>query len=686
MNRRLIKKAIAASIIQDNPTDNRPYVKVKILNEEIMGLLDSGANVSILGKNCEKFLEKSDVKVSRCPTLISTASGDKQRVLGYIDVATKFNDQCKIIRFYLVPSLSQPLYLGINFFELFNVKLSVSELSIEDGIKPLLNTSDNKSEYHLLSSDQQSELKRVIDMLPNCTSLGLGKTQLLSHHIDVGDAKPVKQRHYAVSPAVEQEMYKELDRMISLGVVEESESPWCSPMALVRKSNGKVRLCLDARVINSLTKKDAYPLPLIDGLLSRLDKAKYLSCLDLKDAFWQIPLDTESHEITAFTVPGRPLYQFKVMPFGLCNAPQTLCRLMHKVVPYHLHNRVFVYLDDLLVTSESFAEHLLLLEEVAHRLNAANLTINVDKSMFCLKELTYLGYVVGVDGIKVDKEKIKAIERFPPPKNIRQLRKFIGVTGWYRRFIANYSSLSAPLTNLLKKNTKFVWTSSADSAFNKLKQALTSAPVLVTPDFKRHFYIQCDASSIGIGSVLFQRSDDGGEHPIAYFSQKLNKSQRNYSVTELECLAAVESIKKFRAYVEGLPFTVITDHASLKWLMDQRDLSGRLARWSLKLQGFNFTIEYRKGSQNVVPDSLSRMFDNEAVGETCEVSTDDVTLPPLGIPFDSPLFEEEEYQRTLDALRRRSSAETNVEERNGKIYINLQPGSSYTGCDESKGG
>ncbi len=225
--------------------------------------------------------------------------------------------------------------------------------------------------------------------------------------------------------------------MIGLGVIEESDSSWSSPVSLVRKP-GKIRLCLDARKVNQLTVKDAYPLPLIEGLLSRLDQTKFISSIDLKDAFWQIPLDEGSRPLTAFTVPGRPLYQFRVMPFGLCNAPQRLCRLMHKVIPHQYHDRIFVYLDDLLITSASLEEHYTLLALLAKWLSDAGLTINIQKSKFVLKEIKYLGYVVGNGCMKVDPEKTVAVVSFPVPKTLRYIRRFMGMTGWYCKFNQNY--------------------------------------------------------------------------------------------------------------------------------------------------------------------------------------------------------------------------------------------------------
>lgn len=459
---------------------------------------------------------------------------------------------------------------------------------------------------HTLSSVQKQNLEKVIKLFPSFAEEGLGKTTILSHNIDVETAKPIKQRHYPVSPAMEKLMYTEVDRMLQLEVIEESESAWSSPIVIVNKP-GKIRLCLDSRKINSVRKKDAFPLPQIGGILSRLPRAEFITSLDLKDAFWQIPLDINSRPITAFTVPGRPLYQFKVMPFGLCNVPQTMSRLMHKVISPQLRNEVFIYLDDLLVVSADFERHLDVLKEVANNLRRANLTINVGKSHFCRREVNYLGHIVGNGGIRTDPEKISAIKNFPVPKTIKALRSFLGLCGWYRKFIAYFADVTAPLTDLLSKKKQFSFTAEALSAFDNLKSKLSEAPILQSPDFSKPFFIHCDACRTGVGGVLVQVSEEGDEMPIAYVSKKLNKAQQAYSVTEQECLAALVCLKTFRPYVEGHEFTIITDHASLKWLMTQTDLSSRLARWALKLQGYKFQIVHRKGKLNVVPDTLKSM-------------------------------------------------------------------------------
>ena len=605
---------------------------IYINNEKIIGLLDSGASVSCLGHNAIEILNKLNLSYKPINQNILTADGAAQKIKGVVTVQITYKGKTKSIELYIVPSLSQSLYLGIDFWKKFKLAPSlVSEVKLDP---------EKNENIHDLSPSQSNTLEIVKSLFPSSSIEGLGKTSILLHKIDVGDTSPIKQRHYPVSPAIQKLMYKEVDRMIELGVIEESHSGWSSPIVLVRRSNGKARLCLDSRSVNTATKKDAYPMPNIEGIIGRLDATRYISSIDLKDAFWQIPLDDSSKEKTAFSIPGRPLYQFARMPFGLCNAAQTMCRLMDKVIPNELKESVFVFIDDLLVVSADFETHISLLTQVAFHLRKANLTINVEKSKFVMKEVKYLGYVVGNGVVKTDPEKIKSIVDFPPPVTVKQIRRFLGMCGWYRRFISNYSDISVPITDLLKKNEKLKWTPEAQSAFEKLKECLVAAPVLANPDFSRQFNLQCDASQTGVGCVLYQVNDNGEEHPVAFMSQKLNSAQRNYSITELECLAAVLAVKKFRAYIEGSHFKIITDHASLKWLMSQKDLSGRLARWSLKLQSFDFEVEYRKGTANIVPDTLSRIYSDAITTATYQEFID----------LQDDEFESDDYKKIRSAI------------------------------------
>lgn len=645
--------------------DPRPHVSLTIANKTFSALLDSGATVSIFGKGSIEFLDKNGLKWKKMRSFVRTADGTSNEVMGYLSLPITFNGQTSEMNFIVAPSLTDELYLGIDFWNRFHiVPFIVNELKVDP--------TGKETNSHNLTEGQGIEVKEVIASFPSFETRGLGRTSMIEHKIDIGESPPIKQRHYAISPAKRQELYEEIDRMLELDIIEECEmSAWSSPVVCVKKSNGKVRMCIDSRKLNKVTKKDAYPLPLIDGLLGRLSETRFISSLDLKDAFWQIPLAAESRDKTAFVVPGRPLYQFKVMPFGLCNAPQTMSRLMDKVIPHRLHDKIFVYLDDLLIISASYEEHIYLLRFVSKMLSDAGLTINVEKSHFLLREIKYLGFLVGEKGLRVDPGKVEAIVNFPAPRTTKQTRRFLGMASWYRRFIEMFSDITAPITDLLKKGKKFVWTSEANDAFEKLKILLSTAPVLITPDYTRRFYIRCDASTQGLGGVLFQKSDSGDEMPISFMSVKLNQAQKNYTTTELECLAAVISVKKFRPYVEGHDFTLITDHASLKWLMSLKDLSGRLARWSLLLQSFNFEIEHQKGALNVVPDALSRIYCDSL--EEFEESLSDMNVVST-IRFESLNFENDP-----DYVEFRTKIELNASQypifriRDGRVFIRREP-------------
>lgn len=643
-------------------TDQRPYANIVINGVEVRCLLDSGASVSCLGKNAFDTLNLCQQKWKEHKgSSIKTASNQPIPVVGFSDINVTYQGKEKRIRFYLVPTLANKVYLGVDFWLAFDLlpKIEEIELSNECGF-PESEQEKDIPDMHILNPTQKKRLNDIIALFPSCEKEGLGKTGLIKHEINVGDCKPTKQRYHGVSPAIELKMYAEVDRMIQLGVVEKSNSAWNSPVTCVSKANGKTRLCLDARKVNAATVKDAYPMPLIDSILSRLNETRYISSIDLKDAFWQIELEESSKEKTAFTIPGRPLYQFTRMPFGLCNAAQTMCRLMDLTIPSELRDIVFVYIDDLLIVAPDFDTHMERLEIVAKNLRRANLTINVEKSKLCMKTIKYLGHIVGNGEIKPDPKRVQGICDYQPPKTVRQVRQFLGMTGWYQRYILNYSSVAAPITDLLKKSDRFIWSSAAQEAFESLKNSLVTAPVLTHPDFRLPFFIQCDASLSGVGGVLFQIKD-GEEHPIAYMSKKLNTAQKNYSVTELECLAAIVSVQRFRCYVEGMTFTVITDHAALKWLMSRKDLTGRLARWSLALQQFDFTIEHRKGSANVVPDALSRL------------TIDEITTPTRNtVDLDDAAFSSSEYETIRKAVIDRNDELPDLKVRGKGIYKRTQ--------------
>ena len=646
--------------ISNSTKDPRPYADVEILGNKLKGLLDSGASVCVLGRGSRELVGPVNEKISMCNTSVRTAGGSHHPILGKIALPVKYKNKENEIMFYICPSLDQEIYLGVDFWLKFGLApeiFQIETIQMEDVLTNLPELSrEHYLKPHTLSPEQQMKLDDVIQQFATFETNGLGRTHLETHKIElIEGAVPVKDRHYPISPAVQEIVFKEVDDMLNLDVIKISESPWSNRTTVVRKP-GKNRFCLDARKLNERTKKDAYPLQNIDGILSRIDYTNFISSVDLKCAFWQIPLEEASKEYTAFTVSGRPLYQFEVMPFGLCNAAQRLCRLMDKVIPARLKMNVFTYLDDLLIIAPDFQTHLEALQEVAKCLRAANLTIGLKKSNFCFQELRYLGYIVGGGRLRTDPEKIVAIQKLKMPTSVKEVRSFLGTAGWYRRFIKNYAMISAPISDCLKKRSTFEFSKEAEEAVRELKRALTTAPVLIHPNFQRMFFIQCDASDKGIGAVLYQKDDEENEQPIAFFSRKLNASQRNYSVTEKECLAAVKAIDRFRPYVEMMSFTVVTDHASLKWLMSLKDLSGRLARWSLALQGYTFTITHCKGSENVVADTLSRYV--EAI---------DIQLAGIE-EADEGAFQSPEYLERIETIKNNVEKLPDLKIENGKIY------------------
>lgn len=596
-----------ASLFHHRLPDNRPYIRVSLQGYEVLALLDSGASQTVIGREGLWLLDRLNLTVHRLETPLKLRTADNvcQPVLGLVELPISVDGVTRNVTALVSNSIVTALTLGSDCCYLFNLRTDFANdtytvASLKSESKVIRDKGD-------LDPEQMRALQVVMEKFRSLAGTKLGRTNRVTHVIDTGDAKPIKQRYRPMAPAMLEVVNKEIDEMLELGVIRPSRSPWNSPIVMVKKKDGSLRFCFDGRQLNSVTKPDAYPLPYVSSILDRLGEARFLTSVDLKKAFWQIPLSEESCEKTAFTVPGRGLFEFTVLPFGLSNSPQTLQRLMDNIFGPEFDN-VFVYLDDIVVASRTFAEHISTLTKVYERLKDANFTVNLEKCEFCRPSLTYLGYLIDGKGLRTDPAKVEAITSFPTPKNTTEIKRFMGMAGWYRRFIPNFSTEAAPILELLKgrkKGQQVKWTDKAEIAFQKLKQWLVSSPVLASPDFSKRFIIQCDASDVGVGAVLLQGEEDE-EKVIAYASRSLTAAERNYSTTEKECLACLFGVEKFRPYVELTKFKIVTDHSALLWLHKLQSPSGRLARWTARLSQFTFEIVHRKGKFNVVPDALSR--------------------------------------------------------------------------------
>jgi RNase H-like domain found in reverse transcriptase/Reverse transcriptase (RNA-dependent DNA polymerase)/Integrase zinc binding domain/Integrase core domain/gag-polyprotein putative aspartyl protease len=599
------------------PGEIRPFINVSIIERPFVALLDSGAAISLVSDAVANYVQQMGVKASYENIEIRTADGTIHSATRYFFIPVRVDDELKVIKCHHVPSMTGKLLLGMNFWKSFNIipsrKSTLKQYSCSEILVNKEKEDNPMGPEPKLTPKQMEQLQEVIDSFPKSTDTYIGRTELINHHIDTGDSPPVVRRPYLYSPATEKQISEEVDRWLEMGVVKPSKSSWVNPLVAVPKANSdKKRVCVDARFLNKVTKKDQYPLPNINRMLARVPPSKFFAAIDLKDAYLQVPLDEESKEKTAFAVPGKGFYQFEVMCFGLCDAPKTQQRLMDRVLGYKHTDKVFCYLDDIFVFSESFEEHLELLKYVAECLKTAGLTINVTKSKFCLKEIKMLGNLMGEDGLKSDPEKYAAILNYPVPKTVRAVRSLIGTASWFRKFIPNFSAVVAPITDLIKKKpSKIQWNPEAQQAFETLKTLLISSPILVQPRYDRKFYVECDGSDLGIGAVLMQKDEEDQDHVISYFSRKLTKAERKFSVTERECLAVIEAIKKFRSYIEGSDFEIITDHASLIWLINLKDPTGRLGRWAMQLQAYVDCIRHRPGKDHIIPDALSRAIAEE---------------------------------------------------------------------------
>ena len=454
----------------------------------------------------------------------------------------------------------------------------------------------------------------------------IGCTDAAEHIIELLDMEPFKKRFRRIAPPLVEEVGEHLQEMLDRGAICPSQSPWCNAVVLVCKKDGGLWFCIDFRQLNSRTKKDAYPLPRMQETMESMEGARFFSTMDLKLGFWQVKMAKDSQQYTAFMVGSMGVYEFLRMPYGLCNAPATFQRLMQNCLRELNLTYALIYLDDVIVFSRTEQEHLHRLWVVFGQFLEHGLKLKPSKCHFLHDGITFLGHEISANGMRLGMANLKAIVEMAPPKTYTEIRCFTGMTGFFRRFIKGYSKIAKPLNDLLEgkasklKNKELELTPEALQAFEDLKKKCMMAPVLVFADFTKPFWLETDASAEGLGAVLLQESDNGHYHPIAFASRELKGGESKYHSSKLEFLALKWAVtEQFREYLQYQPFTVQTDNNLLTYILMTPNLDALGHCWVAALARYNMKLEYLKGSDNKIADTLSRLplekLNEEAVAE-----------------------------------------------------------------------
>ena len=561
--------------------------------------------------------------------------------------------------------LSHNVILGIPWLKKAHVNLDFGE-DIHWNGRPMFKVNMRKApdEVELfafaVSPKHEKRMAAILREFPSAFSKELRERtaadveRAIKCHIELKDpnCRPVKCRERRRSPADELALRTAVEEMLAKGLVRPSKSEWVSQPVMVKKVRDGVvleekRPCWDYRSVNSLIKGDAFPLPLPENMFDSLQGSRVFSKLDLTKGFWQIPLEEASKAILAMSTP-LGLMEPNNMPFGMKNAPSVFQREMQRVLRERLGKGLLIFIDDILIYSATVEEHEELVKWVLGRLREEAYYANPEKCEFFQHEISFLGHVISEEGISVQQHKVKAVHEWPRPETKKQVKGFLGLTGYYRKFVLDYSRIALPLTELTKDKTPFHWGSQHQEAFDTLKERLTEAEVLAHPIPSKQYILNTDASGFAIAAVLSQEQEDGTTRPVAYYSRKMGTAEVNYCIHDKELLAVVMAVDHWRCYLHGSPFPVkiLTDHKGLQWLNSKAELTGREARWVERLSDVEYELKYIPGPQNAVADALSRRADFESretetgASEECkcgrrlkihlgEVSGDPVSERPL---------------------------------------------------------
>lgn len=600
---------------------NEMLIKVEIDNIVVEGLLDTGSSISLISQKIYKnYFNQYELQYSNIT--LRDAQGSVMAVVGTVNLLVSYKNVQSITKFFVVKTLSKNAIFGLDFFVSFRLRVvdsnnnslmnassstitnSVMSVSCsEDSLEDSVDASDipvlSYLKYNIPS--EPKSLQNLFNMYYTVFSNIPGRCLNVEHNIELlhNTICKVPPRQYPIQ--YRDSIKSQINDLLNKNIIRPSRSPYCAPLVIVPKKDKSLRICVDYRELNKVTKKSAYPLPLVADVQNRLQGSVIFSTIDLMSGYWQIPIAESDIEKTAFSFGHEfGLYEFLVMPFGLTGAPSTFQRLMNDL--FRDVACVIVYMDDIIVFSKSYDKHIRDLEIVLNILSKNNLTINPNKSKFAVSEVNYLGFEFNIKGMKPESSKVESIKNFPTPQSQKEVQRFLGMASYYRRHIKNFSEIAKPLYLCCEKPKQFIWTQQEHNAFRNLIDLLITEPVLCFPDISKQYQVFTDASNIAIGGVLEQEG-----RVIAYASRILNKAEQKYSTYELEALAIVFVLKTWRHYLIGNTFVLYTDHEPLKWLLSHKIGNSKVARWLLTIQEFDFLVEYRKGSDNKNADALSRI-------------------------------------------------------------------------------
>lgn len=609
-----------------------PFVCTTINQEPVCALVDSGSAVSVI--DYAWFLEYDSVgkfAELRPPSQgCATAGGQRLPLLGECRVWLRICDFTWPITILVAKKLSVPVILGADCLKKIGFVLDFASKSFHFKFAPSvsiawcscrlaaqvnsISLSEEKIELGHLTRSQQEQLRSSLGRFSDVLVDRLGVTNLIKYKIQLTDDVPVRQGPYRLSPPKMAFLRKKIAQMLQDGVIRPSTSPYASPIFLVPKpEKNDYRPVVDYRMLNKKVILESVPLPDLQNAFTWFAGAKYFSVLDLNQAYHQIPLTEDSKPVTAFCTDWN-LYEFNRVPFGLSTGAAVLSRLLDRVLGELKFKGVYNYLDDVVVYSDSFEQHVRLLEQVLTRFREAGLTVKPSKVTLACNQISFLGHLVSEAGVAVDPERTQGLLKFPPPTTTKGVAKFIGMTNYFRRFVPNFAQIAAPLNDLRKKGCKFEWGETQQAAFEALKSALVNSPVLAIPDFNKKFIVQTDASNAGIAAVLLQESELG-RRPVAYISRRLSETERKYSVYECEALAVLFALERFRFYLEHREFELETDNQALSWVLARPRKTGRIARWAVRISAFQFSVKHIRGSDNCIADALSRMYGESEDGQ-----------------------------------------------------------------------